>query len=334
MRPFYTRISSIQSFKLSNVISSTTKPESVASRTSWMEMMQQNNKVETVVQALPDQRTFKDALHAVNWTSVRYWSTVIALLLLALGAALAPPTAVSGSWRDSDAVTFDVMSQFTCHPDGSLQFPWADTDYNAWAITSILDINMGFGPMPFAVVKFIDVVWDLVVGRGGQALLSILVYRVLSQALLFSMETRRSSFRKFAATSFETGSTSALRVYVQDLFIDRRARGIRSTMLVLAFIITTAYLIAFPTIISGISGYQAISTPKCNDPSGDGKMIDTSSELLSLVVYNITDGSRVGLPNNHLWTLEMGTSLPSYCKFAFCRANIDIGHRLTWIRLV
>jgi hypothetical protein len=261
-------------------------------------MLQQNPKVNAVLQALPDQRTMSNVVSEIDTKSLRHWGVVISLFLLSLAIAIVPPVMVG--LTTGSAV---VGSYFDCQPDGTVALPWDDHDYDNWRISSLLDISIAFGNMSFPVAKLIDVLWDTVVGRGGQALLTLLIYRVLSQSLLYSMETRPSSFRKFSATAFETGTFTALRVFIQDLHRKRRGRNLQSTLMVLAFVLCTSYVLAFPTILSGITGYQAKSDAFCENPD-DGSLFNT--DQLERIVFRISDGSRIGLSDDYPVTENSG----------------------------
>jgi hypothetical protein len=73
-------------------------------------------------------------------------STILALLFISISPK--PFTAFPGS----------------CYPDGNFRFL---QDYNPWATSGLFQITMGFGLMSFSNAKLIDVIWDVVVGRGG-----------------------------------------------------------------------------------------------------------------------------------------------------------------------
>jgi len=168
--------------------------------------------------------------------------------------------------------------------------------YKTWYISSLFTITAAWGDMSFRIAKLVDVSWDTVVGRGGQVLLTALLYKVLSQALLYSMETSNSSFRRFATTAFETGSFNALRVYSQDLYHDYKTRILRPKLLLFAFIFGTAYTIMFPTIISSITGYQANSYSTILSKDSNTLFKPTQLQILYAV---IRDGSRINLTDNY-----------------------------------
>jgi hypothetical protein len=54
-----------------------------------------------------------------------------------------------------------------CLPDGS--FSLRPDLYNAWTISGVFEITLGFGSLTFANAKLIDVIWDMVSGRAHAA---------------------------------------------------------------------------------------------------------------------------------------------------------------------
>ncbi len=43
----------------------------------------------------------------------------------------------------------------------------SDGQYSPWRLSQVLTINLGFGSLTYSTAKLIDVLWDVVVGRGG-----------------------------------------------------------------------------------------------------------------------------------------------------------------------
>jgi hypothetical protein len=52
--------------------------------------------------------------------------------------------------------------------------------FNAFAFPNLFTINLATGRLSFSIAKLIDVVWDVVVGRGGQALRVSATYTALT----------------------------------------------------------------------------------------------------------------------------------------------------------
>jgi hypothetical protein len=101
---------------------------------------------DTTVEELNTKRTAKAVLlHVVITLAVT--STIGGLLFIAIG-----PTGL-------------VNPPGSCRPDGNFRYYG---HYDPWAPPGILQITISFGPMSFSNAKLIDVIWDVVVGRGGQ----------------------------------------------------------------------------------------------------------------------------------------------------------------------
>jgi hypothetical protein len=67
----------------------------------------------------------------------------------------------------------DKSALGSCHPDGTFRHAHF---YNHWARSGFFQINLGFGSMSFQNAKLLDVIWDVLVGRGGDLFLSLLPY--------------------------------------------------------------------------------------------------------------------------------------------------------------
>ena len=133
---------------------------------------------------------------------------------------------------------------WTCIPNGTAatQQPWV------WNTSQFLDITLGFGSFDFGSAKGIDIAWDLVVGRGGQILLALFSYRVLSAALLQSMENRAVSFYTYTAIGLDRGPVFSIWASLRDLWYSRsQGKGV----LVMA-VFASLYLLAFQTFVRAI----------------------------------------------------------------------------------
>ena len=182
---------------------------------------------------------------------------------------------------------------FACYPNGDPSV--GDLDYTYFNFRYFLDITDGWGNLPLPTVKVITIVWDVIVGRGGQALMTWLAYYVLGASLLRSMESRPSSYWKFAALAFNTGTLGTLCTLLADLFRDHRKRGFRGTMVMVSMVYISLYLVVFQTVISAMAGYSSRYLPYVRDPTG----ILIQSDQLEIVDCVIIDGSRIGLSDNY-----------------------------------
>lgn len=68
----------------------------------------------------------------------------------------------------------------------------------------LLGIDMKFGRLSFDEAKGIDLAWNVLVGRGVQAILSVVSYRVFSDALLRAAEMTHLSYDLYASLSLSS----------------------------------------------------------------------------------------------------------------------------------
>lgn len=71
-----------------------------------------------------------------------------------------------------------------------------------WESQQFLSIPLGFGSFTFAGAKGTDVAWDLIVGRGGQVLLTAISYPIFRRSMLHMMQVRGTSLPVFVAFAF------------------------------------------------------------------------------------------------------------------------------------
>ena len=148
-----------------------------------------------------------------------------------------------------------------CLPNG--QFAIYNDTYNRWALPGFFQITLGFGSLPFSKVKVIDIVWDVVgaathilqvVGRGGQAVLALVSYKVYTMALLRLMERNPVSYGTFEAITLQDSSLSAIFQTSRDFFLNQ---GRRAKATVLWMTVSAAFAVAFPTMASAMTGYSS-----------------------------------------------------------------------------
>ncbi|KAK5674213.1 hypothetical protein LTS10_013050 [Elasticomyces elasticus] len=238
------------------------------------------------------------------------------LLVIFLAMVLAFPLVIG----NLSALTQESgQSAVFCYPDGSVHFAeqnhhnkpsyypprpedgHGDPSTNslrkqAWVPALFLSITLGFGEFTFPVAKAIDVAWDLVVGRGGQFLLTMLTYPVVRKVLLYTLESKPVSFHEYSSIAFDS-SVSATSLY--PVLLGQRASGFfrpsgTRYWLHTAVLLIGGYLIVFPTIVSTMTGYQSAQQPVIKDPSNPEKYLNVSRKLFvpDLVVK---DGERLSL---------------------------------------
>lgn len=201
--------------------------------------------------------------------------------------------------------------------------PWEPRASNTyWDKSLFLSITLGFGHFNFAEAKAIDIGWDLVVGRGGQLLITLMVYPVVRESLLLCLERTEVPLDTFTSLSFSNISLQSAAMLARDLFRTRKrfmpaakrsdneprrsSKG-RACLAAIArcwkkvtswnwrflgLVVASTYVLLFPTVLSAMTGYQAISQAYVKTP-GDLSLVATSElQHVGIIVH---DGSRIGL---------------------------------------
>ena len=208
---------------------------------------------------------------------------------------------------------------FTCYPDGNIDLPWnhkapecfdgfcaQSTTFEVgtktrtydplWDPSLFLSITLGFGDLTFPTAKGIDCVWDLVVGRGGQILLGIVVYRLFRRSIMLTTETYSVSIPLFASMTSGTTELYTLWILGCEIFRDRGKRLERPEywckIRLFALVFVIGYLFTFATFVSIMTGYQAKTTPYIRNPSSQDF---TPASKLYIPQLLVSDGRQVGL---------------------------------------
>jgi len=159
----------------------------------------------------------------------------------------------TNDWTDRTWDSYNRDLRWACLSNGKVVSTMDSP--SVWNTDQFLDINLGFGSFEFGIAKGIDIGWDLIVGRGGQIILALVSYRVLSAVLLHSMETQSTSFYTYTAVGFDRGPLFTIRASSRDLWNGRgRGRGV-----LFMVIYVSLYLLAFPTFVSCLRSKAAQS---------------------------------------------------------------------------
>lgn len=199
-----------------------------------------------------------------------------------------------------------------CTPDAHVRLAVVPSPVNnKWNHQRFLWITLGFGHFSFAAAKGVDLVWDLVIGRLGQLLIIYLTYPILRRALLRAMFQFPVYLPMYASITFDKISLSTvwavLRGSAEDIphhhpdhpetpvtlriqaeaWLSRKWRY-------LAIVPLLAYILAFPTLLSVMTGYQADLEPYILRPDNQDYQSASSLQVPPIVIL---DGARVGLSN-------------------------------------
>lgn len=220
--------------------------------------------------------------------------------------------ALVGTWLAFSKFSFrvpgDQLETF-CKPDGTVvvpmqlwlrdYYPWqfrTGKYFLAWDPGLLLNIVFGFGELTLPAAKGIDFCWDLLVGRGGQLFLAYFVHRVARKSLLLTMESEKLALP--VVTTSLTDKTGPLTIWWMLVCIWKgRVAGRRPSKRRLgAIAFACCYVLVFASLVSILTGYQAILKPYFREP-GTQTLIPTDE--LYIPDFVVVDGARIGLHDNY-----------------------------------
>jgi hypothetical protein len=123
-------------------------------------------------------------------------------------------------------------------------------------IENLFALDATFGRFSFSQVKTIDILWDLLVGRGAQALAWWASYTVFCDALLRVIERHPASFTIFQRMALEGPGLHSLWTLTKELW---RAKSARTRALFLYMFWSTAYVLLVPIVLGAMTGYDSTS---------------------------------------------------------------------------
>ncbi|RYN25910.1 hypothetical protein AA0115_g7369 [Alternaria tenuissima] len=208
-------------------------------------------------------------------------------VLLALPLALAGIVSLAAA---AETVSQSYIMGRDCYPNGL----WKEASGATWRIMDssyFFTPNLSFGAMTFTQVKVIDVAWDLIIGRGGQLLLAWANYRVFNEWLVYHMEMHHTSYKLYAAVAFETTTMGTLGVLGKEFlaFGAGTWKRLFRWLAILSMLLSTLYVISFPTLMAAMTGYIATYEPYIED--FDGNLLGWSQ--VKQVEYIIHDADRL-----------------------------------------
>lgn len=162
------------------------------------------------------------------------------------------------------------LGSSACLPDGQFVIPGT---VSIWNPKYIFTITLAFGTdygsdWTYARVKVIDLLWDVLVGRGGQVILVWLAYWVFHRSLLHIMQTQAVPYRTYGAAAFDTGLVSSLIPYLSGLLSKKQRPSTRARCIYAGMALTTLYIVAMPTLFSAMTGYTPIPAPSVETVHG------------------------------------------------------------------
>lgn len=189
---------------------------------------------------------------------------------------------------------------FSCAADGTVIYPLEGSSDQCWNAKLFLSITLAFGKLTFPQAKAIDICWDLVVGRGGQMLLSILAYPVIRKSLLTILEKRPLRMPLATSLTFDHFSMWSWWALTKELTYSWSWR-------LFGYLYTIVYVLAFGTLVSAMTGYQANMAPFYR---ADGNFMDYS-KVQVVPASIVLDADRIGLePAVTVWGAESDPNYP------------------------
>lgn len=192
----------------------------------------------------------------------------------------------------AEMVSQQYLNGRDCYPNGL----WKEAPGATWRIMDssyFFTPNLSFGTFTFTQVKVVDIAWDLIIGRGGQMLLAWVNYRVFNEWLVYHMEMHLTSYKMYAAVAFQTTTMGTLGVLGKEFLAFGKGTWNRffRWLAMLCMILSTMYVLSFPTLMAAMTGYITTSSPYIED--FDSNLIEWSH--IRQVVYVIPDASRLGI---------------------------------------
>ncbi|KAF5545559.1 hypothetical protein FPHYL_10702 [Fusarium phyllophilum] len=192
-----------------------------------------------------------------------------------------------------------------CQPDGEFRFDGEDQlgGFDWWAPRGFFQITLGWGRLSFGTAKLIDVIWDLVVGRGGQTVMAFVSWRVFVQYLQLSLVTKPADYSTVWLIKIQNDNSALATWRLASGFF---RVGLASKKVMCFMIWTALFILAFPTFASSMTGYTPYNKAYVN--STTGKLVQFSE--VAPVAYLIKDGDRVDGLSKDYPVLWRGNSTP------------------------
>lgn len=184
-------------------------------------------------------------------------------------------------------------------------------------ISNLLDVDVAFGTLSFATAKFIDLIWDIVISRGGQALLAWITYHVHCAALLLIMESSLVSYDLYTTVTLSQANIAALAPLTRAAF---GKLGFRRKLLLFWLALSIIWIAFWPTITNAVTGYVATSTTLV--------LLHDSS----YVQYSeLATDSNLAYQYNYTMTVESYSNDSTYPDFTYnSPLLLSTGPNITW----
>ncbi|RMZ73702.1 nad dependent epimerase dehydratase [Pyrenophora seminiperda CCB06] len=191
-----------------------------------------------------------------------------------------------------------------CLPDRS--FGVDPNEFRYFSSSAFFQITLGFGNMDFTQAKAIDVVWDILVGRGGQALIAYISWRTFANYVTTSMEVAPITFKTYRTIFLPNGSLLVATLHMIRDFTTRH--GLHSKIAMCFMVFTMVFTLAFPSFASAMTGYNGNVKPFVLATDGNYVPFDS----FHYAYYVIYDGWRVDKGGEYIVADPGGLSQPTF----------------------
>ncbi|KAG7057498.1 nad dependent epimerase dehydratase [Colletotrichum scovillei] len=233
---------------------------------------------------------FRD-IRAVHWYAVLAWILALAWI----GGLCTVLAFISNA---------ELYGDSACKPDGS--FDVEMNQYNLWSSSGFFQITLAWGRFSFADAKVIDVAWDVIFGRGGQALLTWITWRVFADYTTTSIQVKPVTYDFFRNIFLQDQPNFWSTWHMIRDFA--RSRGLRSKLMMVIMVLVTIFILCFPTLGSAMTGYVANNDAYVQ--GSDGMLIPFDG--FEVVGYVIHDGWRIAMEGNTTLTFPGHSSSNTY----------------------
>ncbi|KAI0551566.1 hypothetical protein F4679DRAFT_538398 [Xylaria curta] len=142
--------------------------------------------------------------------------------------------------------------------------------------------------LSFARAKSLDLLWDTAIGQGGRFVHGLILHQLVSKALTLFLESSTLPYSFFLGVKFSAVSFESLWCCIQLLFAKN---SIRTSFLVAGLFLAISHVLAFATIWSATTGYEADTVP-AYDILNAGAFVPRGSDRLT-TCWSVQDLDRV-----------------------------------------
>ncbi|CAI6255826.1 unnamed protein product [Periconia digitata] len=165
--------------------------------------------------------------------------------------------------------------------------------YTGWSAGGFFQITLQVsGALTYTEAKVIDLVWDVFVGRCGQAVLAFFSWRAFASYVTTSMEVTPITFSTFRVIFLDGSPNFYSTIRLMRDFITRK--GLYSRLASCFMVLSIIFTLLFPTLASAMTGYTTGVTPSIRNRQN----ATIPFTQFGLWIYTIHDGERINKTND------------------------------------